>query len=192
MQATLIYLQRQLLEDGVFLRDFFANYAKLPGRSLVVCQAISDDVRRAAFAGKRVSANLSEAMVPNMLLPAHQRGLVSVNGDAYQLKPAALEQAFANVPCVVLSGIMMNGDAEAPADSIKLLRTLRAWSGVDRVMLFPTNPQSALGAEPRTLANATDHARLLVAFAEEQLVLDMALQLAPATVAGARNFFAAL
>jgi hypothetical protein len=190
MQVTLLYLQRALLEDGNFLRDFFANYNKLPGRSLLACQAIADDdLRRSTFTGKRVSANLSEAMVPNMLLNAHQRGLISVQGDAYALKPNVLEQAFANVQCVVVGGIVMQGNNEAPADSLKLLQALRGWGGVGRVVLFPHNAQSALGAEARVVQTADDHARLVKAFAEEQTTLDLALQLAPATVAGVRNFY---
>ncbi len=156
---TLLYLQEALLDDRLFLRDFFAQAAKISGPAVLVHAAPTGslagpapDVKRIAFTGKRLSANLSEAMVPNVAVTGAQRGLVAADGSVNADKLRAL---YEQVTWVVLSPLVADG--------------------------------SPLGSTPVVVNAAADVAPLRALYGEEADTLDRAAALAPATIASARS-----
>lgn len=192
MSSTLLYLQAALLDDRLFLRDFFAQAAKLSGPALLVHEAPTGalagptpDVKRIAFTGKRLSANLSEAMVPNVAVTGAQRGLVSAEGH---VSAAKLQALYEQVTWVVLSPLVSDGTPLGrPLEPLGLLRALRGALPEARLVLFAANPLSPLGSTPVVVNAAADIEPLRALYGEETATLERAAAWAPVTIASARS-----
>jgi hypothetical protein len=190
---TILYLQAAVLDDRLFMRDFFGAVAKQAGPVLVVHEAPkgaldgTPDVRRIAFTGKRLSANLSEAMVPSLAMSGAQRGLIRVTDNAVQVRRDLLENLFATVTTVVLSPLAEGGALGVAVDAEAVVRAVRAeWRGELRVCVFADNPMSPLGSPAKVLSTAAEAEALLAAYAEEASALARAARLAPVTLMGPR------
>jgi hypothetical protein len=145
------------------------------------------DVRRIAFTGKRLSANLSEAMVPSLAMSGAQRGLIRLTENKVQVRLDLLESLFATVTTVVLSPLAEGGALGVAVDAEAVVQAVRAgWKAETRVGVFADNPMSPLGSPPKVLTTAAEAEALLVAYAEEASALARAARLAPVTLMGPR------
>ena len=189
----LLYLQAAVLDDRLFLRDFFAQAAQLRGPALVLHEAPAGalergDLKRIAFTGKRLGANLSEAMVPCTALTGAQRGLLRAGaGGALVADGPQLTRLFDSVAMVVLSPLQADGTAfGAAAAPEAVVGALRAALPGLELVLFADNAMSPLGGTPTRVQAPEALAPLEALYPEESAALARARRLLPATLASAR------
>jgi uncharacterized NAD-dependent epimerase/dehydratase family protein len=92
------------------------------------------------------------------------------------------------VHAIVLNTIIQGQQGAVLAQPGRVLVALRGALKPDRVTLFPENPNSHLATEPRCIINKQDYEELKEIYPEEDAMLSLAYQLAPAYIAGATNF----
>jgi hypothetical protein len=185
---TLIYLPEQPARDKLFMRDFFKNYPQLPYKSLLLHDAGVSNPEVARYASKRLSANLSEYMVPNHMRSGDERNLITSNGSGFAVKEALFRKMYRMVHAIVMNPIIgSNGQAQM-AQPAEMLQALRQQLPVEQVLLFPENPKSLLGNEPHYLADAAEYERLMGIYPEEANTLKLAHALAPSYIVAASNF----
>lgn len=190
MLPTVLYVQTELLDNRDFLRSFFAHYAKLQGKTLLVHGILSEDPARIEFTTKRLSANLSEYMVANAAFNGYQMNfLVQDAAGAIALNTQRLEKLYNHVDAVVVNTRVQLAQAPHNATALAVLQGIRHALPTTRLLLFANNPNSPLGSSLTMVADAATHAKLCEAYAEEKAVLDLALQLGPATLVNTANFF---
>ncbi len=185
MIIHLHFLQKALLDDSRFLRDYFAQFKNLKHPAIVLHDHISDDVRRVEMTTKRISAYLSEEMVPSAALSAYQRNLyqTEVGVNATQI-----HSLFKTLRSIVLNGVVKDEQggyilADIHTILLKLTQALPATP-----VLFPANPLSPLGQIPMALYTEGAYEKLLQAYSEEADILQLAQTLPGAYMASARSF----
>ncbi|MFN7707668.1 MAG: hypothetical protein ACK5QE_03280, partial [Sphingobacteriia bacterium] len=161
----------------LFMRDFYSQAARLAGPFLVLHEAPAAGAEALHFASKRISAQLSEAMVPNMILAGSQRGFLQ--GQAPQVRAELPLHYWQTVQAIVSYPHNEAGVHLAPAPVLAALQDALAAQGI---LLFTENPRSALGAEQASVPDAASLARLLAAYGEEADVLRLASQLPQARI----------
>lgn len=192
--TTLVYLPPTVLADRLFTRDFFVNYKRLKGKSLLLHGAPDDDPDRLWFLTKRISANLSENMTVNVALSGASRGLIEKLTDAngahyYMLKTEFLYSLFRTCDCVVVNLLVLAGENPENAAPDNVLPDIQDRLRPSRTLIFPLNPGTPLGAhEPARLSTAEDSERLRLAFPEERAAVELAYRLRPAYIVSAKNF----
>lgn len=168
----ILYLSSANVADRLFLKEFYARAARLQGPALVVHQSPNTTPEGYLFAAKRVSGQLSEAMVTNMVLPGPQRSFLS--GQPVQVRAELLHRYWTDVQTIVTYPLTEEGRL---VDETEMLAALQQALPDSTVTLFTQNPMAALGGERPQLTDTAIHNRLLAAYAEEQAVLDLALAL---------------
>jgi hypothetical protein len=172
---TLVYVPAGLLSDRLFTREVFGAYRRLEGKSVLVhAPRAGATPEQEAFLSKRISAQLSENLVPNLAFEGHRRTLLRRTPEgAVVVRTEVLTTLFQTVECVVLT-LTAASDTTAPtlldpADALPAL----VWQGQPRqTLFFPSFAQSALTAVSRpAIETELDYARLAQAFPEEEAQL---------------------
>jgi hypothetical protein len=191
MTVRLIYVPENVLDDRLFLRDFFANYAKIPEKSIVLhaCPK-SANLEKIRFLSKRFSSNLSEAMIPNAPFSGDQRGLMQQTETGIALRHELLTTMLTNLQCIVLNTIITDSTGKAtiaPAGDV-LQAIIHQLAGSYAVVL-PHNPLSALGNKLHPLYTPADVNTLLGVYPEESPTFALLTSILPAAVAGVHSFY---
>jgi hypothetical protein len=173
----------------MFVRDFVARITGFRGKFLLLYGPPVLDERQIRFAGKRLSANLSEQMLANVNLHGDQRGLITLKGESLALRTALFQEAWETLDGIVLSNLLgAEGDTVQLAEMPRLVPALVNELGIDRVVLFPSFARSPLGTPAKRAETLDELAKLEAAYPEENEVLTIARWTLPAEFCAANNF----
>ena len=184
-----IFLPGYATNDRLFLRDFFANYAKLEGPSVLFHDSEKKNPADVNFLSKRFSGHLSESMVPNAICSGAQRGLLSRNAEGdFEARGDLIRQLTGASSCLIVNPLVKEGDATEYVAPERLFRAFfRAVDFIERAT-FAANPLSPLVASPKRISDREDYEKLVAVYEEERKALDYALAMKPAVLASPQNF----
>ena len=186
----LLFFSQANLQDRLFLRDVFKQFPQLKPPFIIVHEAYQDHVDTVRMLTKRVSAHLSEGMVPNLAFSGDQRNLLSVDGDKKILiNTKLLGQMLANVSGVVINTLVREGAVVRLSSSEPVLKAFRQQMDLERIIFFPDNPASPLGGNKTALSSEEDYIQAMNAFEEESNIIEKAFGVKPSVIASAHNFY---
>lgn len=186
----LLFLSEANLQDRLFLRDLFKHFPKIAPQFIILHDAYMEDENNIRMLTKRVSAHLSESMVPNIAFSGEQRGLFSRNTDGQLIiKAETLHKAMKNLSGIVVNTLIMSETRTSSVTAIELLKAFRQQLDIERMLFFPKNPQSPLGGMCTPIASDTDRDQALQAYEEEQDIIHLAHHVKPAVIVSAHNFY---
>ena len=189
MTKVLFYLPGAVLTDRMFIRDFVARITGFRGKFLLVYGPPAVEERQIRFAGKRLSANLSEQMLANVNLHGDQRGLIQAQGENLTLRTPLFQEAWQTLDGIVLSNLLgTEGETVQLAPLPRLLPALVNELGMERVVLFPSFARSPLGTPAKRAETLDELAKLEAAYPEENEVLTIARWTLPVEFCAANNF----
>jgi hypothetical protein len=185
-----LFLSEANLQDRLFLRDLFKHFPKLAPPFIILHDTYMQDENSIRMLTKRVSAHLSESMVPNIAFSGEQRGLLSRNADGQLIiKTDTLYKAMQNLSGIVINTLVQSGTGTSSISAEELLKAFRQQVDIERMLFFPQNPQSPLGGMRTPIASDTDHDQALQAFEEERHIIRLAHHVKPALIVSAHNFY---
>jgi hypothetical protein len=189
LDITLLFLPGPVLTDRLFMRDFFARVKGLQAKFLLLYAPPEADERQTRFAGKRLSANLSEGMVPNVEYGGDQRGLITRTDNGVRLRTDLLLPQWEHLQAVVLNTLILEADDSVGfADVGQVIAAARHQLPVSRVVLFPSYSRSPLGQKVVKVTTLEELTQLKQAYEEEQALLEIARLILPVEIATATNF----
>lgn len=179
----LLFLPEQAARDRLFLRDLFATIPKLKGDVFLAHETGAERVEVNRYVSKRISANLSEAMDPNLWFSGDQRNLVAGNTpDELFLDAEKLSNLAAGVHTVICSCTAIVKGTPQAVEPAAFLAAVKDALRPREITLFTNNPQSALNTEARLIETTEGIAPLRTAFPEEEKILQIAGALSPASI----------
>lgn len=171
------------------MRDFFARIKSLKAKFLLLYAPPEPDERQTRFAGKRLSANLSEGMVPNVEYGGDQRGLITRSENGVQLRTDLLLPQWEHLQAVVLNTLIHELDESVGFANVgHVIAAARHQLPVSRVVLFPSYSRSPLGQQVTQVTTLEELTQLKQAYEEEQTLLEIARLILPVEIATATNF----
>lgn len=184
-----IYLPAFAVNDRLFLRDFFANYAQLQGPSVLFHDSEKQTPADVNFLSKRISAHLSESMTANSICSGAMRDLISPNEESgFAVRGDLIRQITAATPCLIVNPLVRIDEETRYVPPAKLFRAFYRAVDFEPRITFAANPLSPLVAEKRRISGQADYDQLLEVYEEERPALDVALAMAPCDLASPQNF----
>jgi len=185
MKIDIFYLSEANLKDRMFLRDFVVNFGRSKKRGIIIhSHPKKATPEYTSFITKRISAQLSDELVPNYPQSLGTKGLVSYEGNQLILKDKQIENLFKMVYCLVLNQFLTDTDI---IEIERVIDCFRGGLGVERLWLFPNNSMSPLGKDLVRVENQGDYEKYAAIYNEEIEVLKTALNCAPAVIGSAKG-----
>jgi len=177
------------LKDRLFLNLWVAEISKQAQACIVVFELDSKNVVDYKFAGKKIAAHLSEALVPTIAVNANQKGIWTYDSN-HQLmcNINAIDRLFQQVKCVVLAPLAENQGIVKPVGVSEYLPMLRAMSTHKPIHLFSNNDRSPLANPPTQISSLEQMNNLLDLYPEESAVITLAREILPCQISGPNNF----
>ena len=180
----LVFLSGENLKDQHFIIDLVHNF-KTPEKVLLVHDHFGKQADDTRFVTKRISALLSEEMIVNNAFSGAQRCMISHKDGAYSVRTELISSLFSSISLLILNPVLPGNQR---GDTLGILRALRAALPVSELIIFPSNTRSPIAQKKQIIAERSDFDRLIAIYEEEMPTLEMALSLAPATLATPVNF----
>jgi len=182
----LLYLSSSNLKDEIFLRDF-ATYTQFVNPVIIIPDTNFETPEDAYFLNKKISAKLSEQMIPNLPLSSTHRKVLLTNPNGYELQYDLINTFLNTVKVLLLSPFNDSGMRINSMDLIHSLHQSRQFDWLE-TWLFPDNPLSPLGSSDETINSLAEINNLLKVYPEETKVLELSAKLLPVKIRLARTY----
>jgi len=184
MAPVFLFVPAEAARDKLFVRDLVKFFPREAEPVFLFHETGVPNPELALMVAKRWSGLLSEDMIGNTLLAGDQRGVLRVGptGDLH-LNTDAVANQLKLAPHVVVPPIGATPEGKrVKVDAVELLKTYRKAFPAAIILLFPSNPQSALVHQPDHFPSLASIDQKEALFPEEATVFAAARQLIPCFV----------